>query len=188
MRDLLGERTGVGKDDRGAIFTDRAAQPAEQPAIAQATVGRLAGLDQAFNLDLDRGTVATAGPGRLDDATCPPWPDQVSRHDVGRAAGRRQANPAGVTRGLGRHPLERNGQIGPSLGRRQCMHLVDDQVLDPAPVRNPSRLAQEQSEALGRGDQDVWRMVSKLAAMVGRRVAGPHAHSHRARVRHPAGA
>ena len=40
-------------------------------------------------------------------------------------------------------------------------------VLDAAPVRPPAFLAQEQREALGRGDQDVGRMIAKLARSYG---------------------
>ena len=104
------------------------------------------------------------------------------------AAGRRQPDAAGVAPGLRREPLERDGQVGPALGRHQGVDLVDDQVLDGLPVRPPGLLAQQQREALGRGDQQVRRVVAELAALVGRGVPGPHADADRAGVQlEPAG-
>ena len=108
--------------------------------------------------------------------------------DSSGAAGRRQPHAAGIATGLRRDALQRDGQVGPALRRRQGVDLVDDQVLDGPPVAPPAVLAQEQREALGRGDQDVRRVVAELAALVGRGIPGAHADPDRAGVQvQPAG-
>ena len=55
------------------------------------------------------------------------------------------------------------------------MHLVHDDVLDPAPVVAPACLAEQERETLRRRDQDVRRLVPELAAEIGRGISRPHA-------------
>ena len=173
MSDLLGECPGIREDDGGAVGTHDLAQPSQQASIAESAVGRLAGLDQGFDADLKRRR--TRGQGGLDDATAPRRPDQEPRGRLIGPAGRRQADPAGIARRLRGDSLERDGQIGTPFRRREGMNLVDDQVLDGAPVGLPGLLAQEQREALGRRDEYVGRIVPELPPIVGRGIAGPHA-------------
>ena len=63
-------------------------------------------------------------------------------------------------------PLERNSQVGASFRGRECVDLVDDDVVDAAPERPPAFLAQEQRETLGRGDQNVRRMIAQAAPLM----------------------
>ena len=106
----------------------------------------------------------------------PRRPDQEPRDRLGRPAGRRQADPAGIASGPGREPLERDGQVGPALGRDQRMDLVDDQVLD--------RCASAPCQAawLSSSDRLSGVVISRcggssrsLRRCVGRGVARPHA-------------
>ena len=117
-------------------------QPAEEPAVAQPAVRRLVGPDQSSRPRSPVGGVP-AGGGASNDAAGPRRPDQEPRDRVAGAAGRRQPDADRVAAGLRRQPLERDGQVGPSLGRHQRVNLVDDDVLDAAPVRVPARLAQQ---------------------------------------------
>ena len=101
-------------------------------------------------------------------------------HGLGGPAGRREPDAARVPARQRREPLERDGQVGPALGRHERVDLVDDHVLDRLPVAGPARLAEQERQALGGRDQEVGRLVAELAAGVGRGVPGPHADAHRA--------
>ena len=133
----------------------------------------LASLQQRLDLDL-HGRRA-AGQGCFDHAAGSRRSHQEPRHGLGRPAGGRQANPAGIAVRLGREALERDCQVGPAFGGHKCVHLVHDDVLDPAPVIAPACLAEQERETLRRRDQDVRRLVSELAAEIGRGISRPHA-------------
>ena len=141
---------------------DRRRQPAQEATIGQA---RDAGPRRACRSDSTSTTVGgePAGGGGLDDPAGPRRPDQEPRDRLGRAAGRRQPDPARVAIGPRRQPLERDRQVGPALRRHQRVDLVDDQVPDATPVLVPGRLAQQERQALGRGDQQVRRLVARAS-------------------------
>src|SRR5438045_8109567 len=74
MGDLLGERAGVGEDDRRAVLVNGPVEAPQEPAVAQAAVGRLTGPEQALDGDLDRRRAGWRG--SLDDAAASRRPDQ----------------------------------------------------------------------------------------------------------------
>ena len=68
--------------------------------------------------------------------------------------------------------LEAQGEVGAALRAGDRVDLVDDDVLDAA--EDLARLAREQQvERFGGRDEDVRRPPGDLAAVLGRRVAGP---------------
>ena len=68
----------------------------EQPAIGQAPMRRLVGLEE--RLDLEGQVGRALGPRGLDDPAGPGRADQEPRHRLGRPAGRREADAAGSRR------------------------------------------------------------------------------------------
>ena len=70
-----------------------------------------------------------------------------------------------------RQPRQAQRQLVAALGAGQRVDLVDDDGVEPGEVRARIRQRQQQSEALGRGQQDVGRIVALAPALVGRRVA-----------------
>ena len=66
-----------------------------------------------------------------------------------------------------------SAEVGAALGAGEGVDLVDDHVLHAAQVSRAG--GQQQVQALGRGDEDVGRVPGDVAAVVGRRVAGPDA-------------
>ena len=72
----------------------------------------------------------------------------------------------------GLEPFEAEREVGPALRARDRMDLVDDHVLDAAQDL-AGRAGQHEVERFGGRDEDVGRVAGDLAAVLGRRVAGP---------------
>src|SRR4030095_15022837 len=109
-----------------------------------------------------------AGPG-VDDGDLPVRADTAKEPGdrLERALGSAQADALGcsafvaVAVAVARlleaiEALEAQGEVGATLRARDRMDLVDDDVLDAA-EDVPGLARQEQVQALGRGDEDVWR-------------------------------
>ena len=71
----------------------------------------------------------------------------------------------------GLEPLQRQREVGSTLGWRESVHLVDDHVLD-ASQYFPSLAGEQQVEALGGRDQDLGRILGERSASVGRGITG----------------
>ena len=97
---------------------------------------------------------------------------------VERALGGRQADALDGPVGDGVEALEGERQVGAALGGGQGVDLVDDHGLD-APQGLAGRRGEHQVERLGRGDEQVGRVAQHAPALVGRGVAGAHAHDRR---------
>ena len=67
--------------------------------------------------------------------------------------------------------FEAEAQVGATLVLGEGVDFIDDDPADLREVFVPARLAQEQAEALRRGEQDVGRMLELLAAFPGLGVA-----------------
>ena len=179
--DLLGQGARVGEDDRGAVPADLRDQSLQQPPIRQAAMRPLVVLQQRLDLQVQRpGPLGGRG---LDDPAGARGTDQEVRDGLGGPAGGREADAGGVAAGVGGQALQRDGQVDAPLGRDEGVDLVDDQVIDLRPGGLPGLLAQQQRKALGRGDEQVRRLVAELPAPIGRGVARPHADAHGALLR-----
>ena len=189
----LGEAAAVGEDDRAAMAPDELEDPRvdrrpdARPQVAARR--RAAGLllerqdlahrrhvvDRDDDLEVER----LARPG-IDDG------DVAVRADAAQEPGDRlerplrggQADPLHRTGVVGRavtqrlQALEAEGEVGATLGAGDRVDLVDDHVLDAAQDL-AGGAGQHQVERFGGGDEDVRRAASDLAAVLGRRVAGP---------------
>ena len=186
VRDLLGEGPGVGEDDRVRWPSMIASEAAEQPAIGQPAVRRLVGPDQRLDGELRRRRAV--GRGGFDDAAGPRDPDEKPRDRCVGAAGRREAR-RGTDRGraLARAaPARRPGRPPRFVGARAWTSSTIT-CSTPRQCVSPGSWLSSKREALGRGDQHVRRVVAQLPTIVGRGVAGTHAHPHRAGFRSRAG-
>ncbi len=98
---------------------------------------------------------------------------EEARHFLHGSRGSREADALRLVVGELRHPLEGEGEVRAAFGRCEGVHLVDDDVLDRA--QRPSRLtAQDQVERLGRGHEDLARVLRLTAPVARAGVAGAH--------------
>ena len=83
-----------------------------------------------------------------------------------------RASGGGGVVAQGLEPLEAERQVGPALGARDGVDLIDDDVLHAAQAL-ACGTGEHQVERFGGRDEDVGRVAGDLPAVVGRRVAGP---------------
>ena len=98
-------------------------------------------------------------------------------HHVERALRGREADALQMAAGLGDQavqPLEAQGQVAPPLVAGQRVHLVDDDGVHAAQHGPGGGRGQQQVQRLGRGDQNVRRVLAHGGPLGRRRVAGAH--------------
>ncbi len=186
----LGEAPVVHEHDRRAVLVDQLQdrrvdrRPDRARAVLGTAVhllpveghrlgerGRRAELAKVVdgNDDLEVELLARARVDELDRAAARDEAPDLLERALGRA--QRDALERGVDEPL--EPLDRQRKMSTPLRPGDGVHLVEDQRLDP-----PERLArlrrQQQVERLGRGDQDVGRLLHHLPAFLGGCVAGAH--------------
>ncbi len=179
-REALGEPTGVGEDDRGAVLADQVGDVLLDVGPDRLAAGRVAAL---FVVVLLRRRHVLDG---YDDLEVPPLL-RGRRHDVDRRLAAEEprhllqrpnrgaeADPLGRLLEQGVESLEADGEVGAALGTGDGVHLVDDHGLD-ASERLASLAGQHQEQRLGGGDQDVGRSGDQPAPVGGAGVPGPHA-------------
>ena len=165
---------------------DDLAEASQQPAVAQAAVGRLAGPDQALDGESPTGGV----PGGRGASITRQVRDGPTRNRAIASSGRQVADSPTRQGSRPACAATRSSETARSAPRFVGARAWTSSTIRCStvlPVRLPALLAQEQREALGRGDQDVRRIVPQLAALVGRGVARPHADPDRAGRPAPAG-
>ncbi|KZX19792.1 hypothetical protein ACH61_03108 [Rathayibacter tanaceti] len=97
---------------------------------------------------------------------------------LSRADGGRQADALHRRREQRIEPFERDGEVCAALGRRDGVHLVDDDRLDPA-ERLPRGRGEHEVERLGGRDQDIRRRLLQHSALGRRGVSGADTDRHR---------
>ncbi len=105
------------------------------------------------NDDLEVELLAHAGVDELDLA---PGPGDETADLLHRSLRRREADALERALDQSLEPLEREREVSAALRSGDCVHLVEDDRLDPA-QRLPRLRGQEQEERLGSRDQDVRR-------------------------------
>ncbi len=190
----LGQPARVAEDDRGVVLADELQDLRVDCRPDTATclrpdcrvtgllAGRphLAGLGHVLDRHADRQLERLAR-ARVHDLDFPRLPRPARPHAAEESGDRfhrplRRRKPDPLRRPGGQllQPLEAEGEVRASLRSRQCVDLVDDDVLD-APQDLGRAAGQDQIERLGRGDQDVRRVADELAPLAGRGVSGPDA-------------
>ena len=96
--------------------------------------------------------------------------------DSGRCVADRPIRCGGC-RGQRLEPLQRQRQVRAALGAGQRVDLVDDDPLHVA-QRLACLRGEDEVERLGRGDEDVRRLLAEGPPLLCRGVAGAHAHPH----------
>lgn len=149
----LGEATGIGEDDGGAMLLDQVDDPLLDvgPDRRLVRLARLVGvggggaaeLTQILDRD-DHRQVEPLGGRRLDDLHLAPGREEPG-HLVDRTDRRRQADPPCGTRQQLVETLQRHGEMGAALRARHCVHFVKDHRLD-AGQRLPGGRGQHQEQ------------------------------------------
>ena len=160
------------RPDRRAAFGQRrrrrtGLQLGRRPAERRHVLDR----DDHFDLEL----LADAGvddPHRPLDARLAVAAEELG-HLLERALGGRQPDPLRRSLGDLLEPLERERQMGATLGGGHRVDLVDDHRLD-ADERLTGRRGAHQIQRLGGGDEEIGRAPDQLLTIVGRGVAGAH--------------
>ena len=169
MGDALSELAGVGEDERRPVLGGELHQPVVDLAPhlvggdgAQVVLRRLERqLPPSEMADLHHG--ASLGTTGEKGGEC-----------LHRFLGCREADQLRTTANLRLEPLEREGQMAPTLVPGEGVNLVhDDRLHVPERLATPGR-GEDQVEGLGRGDEDVRRAAEHLRPLAGRRVASPH--------------
>ena len=127
---------------------------------------RLAGLDQA--LDGELRSAACRGAGASMTRQVRDRPDQephCDRRPGGRwPTGRRESGSRSASAA---NRSSETARSAPRFVGARAWTSSTIRCSTPLPVRPPAFLAQEQREALGRGDQDVRRMIAQACAAHG---------------------
>ena len=119
------------------------------------------------------------------------WWDRGSRGSRGRGRGRERCWARCWNRCWARcrgrgddllQPFQRQREMGAALVLGQRVQFIDDHPAHRGQLRQPFLLAEHQAEALGRGEQQVGRVVELALAFGGRRVPGTQADPDRADV------
>ena len=99
------------------------------------------------------------------------------RHEVERALGRREPDALQAAAALGHErvePLEAQREVAAPLVAGERVHLVDDHGAHAAQQRARRRRGEEEVERLGRGHEQVGRLLLHGGPLGRRRVAGAH--------------
>ena len=168
--DPLGEASRVGEDDGAVVGLDRLQQLGidRRPNRTGRSLVGIEGiggsrfghvLDRHHDLDVELPVVGDVDHGhRARDpavALCRS-PAEEPSNGLQRALGRREADSLRRRGGDLLETLQGKGEVSPSLGAGDGVHLVDDHPSDRFQDR-PGRRGEDQIEGLGRGDQDVRR-------------------------------
>ena len=115
------------------------------------------------------------GPARRVPELSHPHAAEEPGHFIQRSLSGRQPDSLDGPRAQGLQPLERQRQVGASLGRHERVDLVHDDALDRA--EDLTRTGRQQEvERFGRRDEDVGRVAPEARALGGRGVTCPHRH------------
>ena len=177
-REPLGRAPALREDERGAVRLDQLGDllerrlPHHVALAGQEVVHRCHDLEVQISREagVDRDRVPRGRPG------------EEGQRRLDRAHGRRTADalgPGAAARLDERlEALERERQVGASLGSHQRVNLVDDE--EPRVGEGgPEPLAGQQDvQRLGRGDQDVRRPPGHRLSLRRERIAGAHGHAH----------
>src|SRR3989442_6321658 len=121
----------------------------------------------------------------LDDVHVPdlavPVARQESRSLLDRRNRRAQADPHEIAPGLLAKSLEANRKQGTAFGGADLVDFVEDDPLDVRKVFTEFWGAEDDRDALGRRDEDVWRVTALPLSFLGRGVSRPNAAPEEAR-------
>ena len=193
--EALGQAAGVGEHERGAplghqvhdpLLDVRPDGPARHRALVAEPARRGAGpqvvgcggggeVRQVRHRHRDRQVPALGRGGphhrhRLRAAEEP-------GHLGGRLDRGGQADPLHRRVQQGVQALEGDGQVGAALGPGHGVHLVHDHRADPGQRRAGLR-GEHEVQRLGRGDEDVRRILLQAPSLGRRGVPGAHTHPH----------
>ena len=140
-------------------------------------VGERARLDHVLDRHDDL-EVELLGLRGVDDLALAAGPDEEVADPLERPLRRGEPDPLHGLLAEVVEALQREREVGPSLGGRHRVDLVHDHRLDPAEDLARSR-ADHQIERLGRGDQDVRRFAAHPPTLGLRRVARAQRHRDR---------
>jgi hypothetical protein len=171
LEDGLGLRSGVDEDERHPGALDRAIDVAD--AVARRVAGPGNALIGVQNGDIGSCSFCALHQGReFLHALLFPLRFEPGAQPIDIGNGRRKTDAAmpGCQR---LEPCEAERQQRPALRGGERVQLVDDHPAHRAEHPWRFRHGNEQRHLLGRGDQDVGRMMALALALGGRRVAGP---------------
>ena len=168
LEDQLGEASRVAEDEGGPVPLDLAHHVLRGPAAAMPRPGDFLVLGQ-HDRDLGLGArIALDDGDRLDVA----MRSEPALIGFGIGDGRRQADAAQARRDR-LQPCEREGQQVAALAGREGVDLVDHDGAEIGEQGEAVRMAEQQAQRFGRGQQDLRRPHPLARLAVGGRVAGP---------------
>ena len=104
VRQLFREGTRIGENDRRPVLADRPLQPAQEPTVAQSTMGASPALIRLWTVISVGGVASGGGASITRQRRVGPTKNSASR--VARPARRRQTDTKRVAPGISREPLE----------------------------------------------------------------------------------